>query len=62
MHIHKLRGASDAGLIPAGKYFARLAHNLERANADETARRRTLAGEDHNLETLYRRRSAARTH
>jgi len=62
MQVHKLRGAADIGLVPAGKYFARLARDLDRANANEALRKQTLDNEDRGLETLYRRRSAARTH
>lgn len=61
MQVQKLRGsADDNGLVPAGQYFARLARDLETANARETTMREKLDAEDRRLETRYRRASAAR--
>ncbi len=62
MHVQKLRGAADAsGLIPAGQFFAQLAAKLEDTNVHEATRRAELHEEDRALETVYRKRSAART-
>jgi len=61
MQVQKLRvQADEAGLVPAGHYFARLAKGLEDANAKEAARREALDAEDRELEALYRKRSASR--
>ena len=32
MHVTKLHPANDNGLVPAGRYFARLAEGLQAAN------------------------------
>jgi len=62
MQVTKLRvTADDAGLVPAGHYFARLARNLDTANAKERKRRAELDAEDRELEALYRRSSALRS-
>lgn len=61
MQVQKLRvQADEAGLVPAGHYFALLAKGLEDANAKEAARREALDAEDRELEALYRKRSASR--
>ncbi|HYD89669.1 MAG TPA: hypothetical protein VEA80_19465 [Vitreimonas sp.] len=61
MRVEKLRDAADdTGLVPAGHYFARLARNLQHANAREHAKRLKLDAEDRRLEASYRRASAAR--
>jgi hypothetical protein len=61
MHVQKLRGSAGAnGLIPAGQYFARLARDLDTANARETTMRDKLDADDRKLEARYRRASAAR--
>jgi len=61
MRVEKLRGpADDTGLVPAGHYFARLAHNLEHASIRESAQRARLDAEDQHLEASYRRASASR--
>jgi len=60
MRVEKLRGADDTGLVPAGHYFARLAHSLEHANRRETAQRVRFEAQDQQLEASYRRASAAR--
>lgn len=59
MHIVKYRDAT--GLVPAGRYFERLAKDLRSANAREHARSASVEAEDHDLEMQYRRASAART-
>ena len=59
MQVQKLRAPN--GLIPAGAYFAAVAHALENANAQEAKRREVLDGEDRRLEARYRRASAARS-
>lgn len=60
MQVAKLRIAEEAGLVPAGAYFKRLATQLADANAAEAARQQKLDAEDCELEALYRRRSASR--
>lgn len=60
MQITKLRRSEDAGLVPAGAYFKRLATGLRKANATEAARQDDLDAEDRALEAIYRRRSASR--
>lgn len=60
MQVAKLRVSEDAGLVPAGAYFKRLAADLAKANAAEAARQDDLDAEDRALEAIYRRRSASR--
>jgi hypothetical protein len=60
MQIKKLRIAKDAGLVPAGAYFKRLAADLANINAAEAARQDTHDAEDRALEAIYRRGSASR--
>lgn len=61
MQVQKLRGAAGAdGLVPAGQYFARLARDLETANARDAAMRERLDAEDRRMEMRYRRAVAAR--
>ncbi len=61
MHVAKLRvPADDGGLIPAGRYFERLAAGLRDGNAREAARRERDEGLERRLEERYRRASAAR--
>jgi len=54
MHINKLRVPSN-GLVPAGRYFAALAHSLEQANTRAAAQRAEVEEEGRDLEALYRR-------
>lgn len=60
MHVSKLRIEGN-GLVPAGRYFARLAQSLEDANDRDAERRERLDNEDRRLEARYRRASAARS-
>lgn len=61
MHVAKLRiPADDNGLVPAGRYFERLAANLRDSNAREATLRDELDAEDRALEERYRRSSASR--
>ena len=62
MQVAKLRIVPDSGLKPAGFYFKQLASELRGANEREAALRDELEEEDRELETLYRRASAARVH
>ncbi|PZO55345.1 MAG: hypothetical protein DCF16_03370 [Alphaproteobacteria bacterium] len=48
------------GLVPIGSFFEALARDMRDANAIEAKRQATLDQEDHDLEMLYRRQSAAR--
>jgi hypothetical protein len=48
------------GLVPVGRYFATLSHDLREANAREAKRQALLDQEDRDLEMLYRRSSASR--
>ncbi len=61
MHVAKLRlPADDRGLVPAGRYFERLASTLRDSNAREAALRKELDAEDRRLEQRYRLSSASR--
>jgi hypothetical protein len=60
MQVTKLRASAD-GLVPAGAYFANLSRKLKDANARASAMRDDLDREDRDLETQYRRHSAARS-
>jgi hypothetical protein len=61
MHVNKLRvSAQDHGLVPAGRYFAKLAGDLRAANEKEAARQDKLDAQDRRLEARYRRASASR--
>jgi hypothetical protein len=61
MNVHKLRvSAQDQGLVPAGRYFEKLAQELRAANESEAARREKLDAQDRRLEARYRKASAAR--
>jgi hypothetical protein len=61
MQVTKLRARSETnGLVPMGQYFARIAAELENANAREAKLQAKLDAEDARLEARYRRASAAR--
>lgn len=61
MNVHKLRvSGQDQGLVPAGRYFAKLAHELSAANEKQAARQEKLEAQDRRLEARYRRASASR--
>lgn len=62
MQVTKLSaGNAGNGLIPAGRYFEKLAHALRDENDREAQRQRALDAEDRELESLYRRASATRS-
>ncbi len=62
MQVQKLRyGVDDNGLVPAGRYFEKLAKELRAANAREHERQEKLDAQDRRLEARYRRASAARS-
>lgn len=61
MQVTKLHARSETtGLVPMGQYFARIAAELEEANAMGAERQAKLDSEDARLEARYRRASAAR--
>ena len=61
MQVTKLRARSDAnGFVPMGQYIARIAEQLEKANAREAKLQAKLDAEDARLEALYRRAHATR--
>ena len=60
MHVAKLRVQDEMGLVPAGRYFEKLAKNLRTANVREQTRSAMLDADDRDLEASYRRASAAR--
>ena len=62
MQVTKLRARSETnGLVPMGQYFARVAAELEDANAREAKLHAKLDAEDARLEARYRRASATRS-
>jgi hypothetical protein len=61
MQVNKLTIGAEAGLVPAGQYFAKLARSLDDSNAREAERRAKLDAEDRELEAHYRRASASRS-
>ena len=62
MQVNKLRFANAAdGLVPAGRYFEKLAAELRDENERTAQRQRVLDAEDRELEQLYRRASASRS-
>jgi hypothetical protein len=58
MQVTKLRVANDNGLVPAGRYFARLADNLRASNASAAAVVDEYEAQERKLEARYRRRRA----
>lgn len=60
MQVSKFRVADENGFVPAGRYFEKLAANLNAANDDVAARREREEARERKLEERYRRASAAR--
>lgn len=60
MQVTKLRANANDGLVPAGRYFEKLAAGLREENERGARRQRILEAEDRALEALYRRVSASR--
>jgi hypothetical protein len=56
MQVAKLRAANDNGLVPAGRYFTRLAHNLRTANSQAAAVVDEYEAQEQELERRCRRR------
>ena len=64
MQVTKLRVANDNGLVPAGRYFARLADNLRAANERAAAIVDEYEAQERKIEACFRkptRKAAART-
>ncbi|MBN8608725.1 MAG: hypothetical protein J0L81_17540 [Caulobacterales bacterium] len=60
MQVTKLRARSETnGFVPMGQYFARIATQLEAANARAAKSQAKLDAEDARLEARYRRASAS---
>ena len=60
MQVQKLRyAAQDNGLVPAGRYFAKLAQSLRDANEQEAARREQREAQERKLEARHRRNRSA---
>lgn len=55
MEAPKLRVANDNGLVPAGRYFARLADNFRVANANAAAVVDAYEAQERKLEARLRR-------
>lgn len=61
MNVTKLRVSGQGqGLVPAGRYFEKLAQDLRAANEADAARQEKLDAQDRRLEARYRKASAAR--
>lgn len=56
MQVTKLRSANDNGLVPAGRYFARLADNLRSANDRTAAVVDEYEKQERKLEARHRKR------
>ena len=59
MQVTKLRIANDNGLVPAGRYFARLAEDLRAANERAAAVLDVYEEQERKLETRSRRKVAS---
>ena len=59
MQVAKLRPANDNGLVPAGRYFARLAAGLREANARAAAVVDVYEEQERKLEDRCRRKAAS---
>ena len=59
MHVTKLRIANDNGLVPAGRYFSRLAGALREANERAAAVVDKYEEQERKLQTRYRAKAAS---
>jgi hypothetical protein len=59
MQVVKLRVANDNGLVPAGRYFARLAEGLRGANERAAAVLDIYEAQERKLEARHRRKAAS---
>jgi len=59
MHVTKLRIANDNGLVPAGRYFSRLAGALREANERAAAVIDKYEEQERETPARYRRKTAS---